>query len=58
MRRFTSRKFLMALATIVAEILIGLGYDVDVEKLMQLAAAIAGLYIIVEGVKDSIKKGD
>jgi hypothetical protein len=48
----------MALATIVAEILIGLGYDVDVEKLMQLAAAIAGLYIIVEGVKDSIKKGD
>jgi hypothetical protein len=43
-------------ATIIAEILIGIGYGVDKDLLIQLATAIAGLYVIVEGVVDSVRK--
>ncbi|KKL22896.1 hypothetical protein LCGC14_2430790 [marine sediment metagenome] len=55
-KKFLSRKFLLALGAIVAEILIGIGYDVDPKLIAQLAVGIAGLYIIVEGMIDAIKK--
>tara|TARA_Y100000034_G_C6728953_1_gene322865 strand:- start:339 stop:518 length:180 start_codon:yes stop_codon:yes gene_type:complete len=54
--RWLSRKFLIVVATIIAEILIGIGYGVDKDLLIQLATAIAGLYVIVEGVVDSVRK--
>lgn len=54
--RWLSRKFLVMVATIVAEILIGLGYNIDPELLIQLAVGIAGLYVIVEGIIDATHK--
>jgi len=57
-KKFLSRKFLLAVGAIVAEILIGIGYNIDPELIAQLAVAIAGLYVIVEGVIDAIKKPD
>ena len=54
--RWLSRKFLVMVATIVAEVLIGLGYNIDPELLIQLAVGIAGLYVIVEGLVDAVNK--
>ncbi len=55
-KKFLSRKFLIALGAIVAEILIGIGYNVDPELIAQLAGGIAGIYILVEGLIDAVKK--
>ena len=55
-KKFLSRKFLLALGAIVAEILLGIGYNVDPETIAQLASAIAGIYILVEGMIDAINK--
>lgn len=55
-KKFLSRKFLLALGVIVTEILVGIGYDIDPEVIAQLAVALAGLYILVEGMIDAFKK--
>lgn len=55
-KKFLSRKFLLALGAIVAEILIGIGCDIDPELIAQLAVGIAGLYIVIEGLIDAVKK--
>ncbi len=54
--RWLSRKFLVMVATIVAEVLIGLGYNIDPELVIKLAVGIAGLWVVVEGVIDVVKK--
>ena len=56
MKKYLSRKFLMAVGAIVANILIGLGYNVDPLVVAQIAGAIAAIYIIVEGVIDAVNK--
>ena len=56
MKKYLSRKFLMAVGAIVTNILIGLGYNVDPLVIGQIAGAIAAVYIIVEGVIDAINK--
>lgn len=54
--RWLSRKFLVMVATIVAEVLIGIGYNINPELLIQLAVGIAGLWVLIEGVIDAVHK--
>ena len=55
-RKFLSRKFLMAVAAVVADILIGIGYNVDPALIAQIAGGIAVIYIAVEGTIDAVNK--
>jgi len=48
--RFTSRKFLVALATVVAIAFPGLGLDEEA-----LVALVAGVYILAQGLVDAKK---
>ena len=54
--KWLSRKFLMALGAIIANILIGIGYNVDPEVIIQIAGGIAGLWILIEGLIDALNK--
>jgi len=56
LKKFLSRKFLLALGAIVVDIAIGLGYNVDPEVIAQVAGAIAGFYILIEGMVDAFRK--
>ena len=55
--KFLSRKFLLALGAITADILIGLGYNVDPEMIAIIAGAIATIYMAIEGAVDISNKG-
>jgi len=54
--KFLSRKFLLAVGAILADILIGLGYNVDPALIAEIAGAIAVIYVAVEGTIDAVKK--
>lgn len=54
--RWLSRKFLTMVAVLIADIAIGLGYNVDPEVIVEIGAGIAGLWILIEGVIDGLKK--
>ena len=54
-RKFFSRKFLIALGAIAADIAIGLGYNVDPEVITKIAASIAALYLLIEGALDALR---
>jgi len=55
--KWLSRKFLTMVAAVIADVAIGLGFNVDPATVIQIAAAIAGLWILVEGVIDGVNKG-
>ncbi len=57
-RKFFSRKFLVMVATIAADIAIGLGYDVDLEVVLAIAGGIAAIYIAIEGAIDHKAVGE
>ena len=52
--KFLSRKFLMAVAAIIIDIVVGLEMDVDPEVITGIAGAIAIIYASIEGVLDSL----
>jgi hypothetical protein len=58
MKKFLSRKFLVAIATGISSILIATGNMPNEAKPLVIAVAggIAGLYIAVEGLIDLLKK--
>ena len=53
--KWTSRKFWMAVVTIIITIVTGLGYKVDVEALAPIIGAEGALYIIIEGIIDAVR---
>lgn len=55
--KYLSRKFLLAVGAIIVDIAIGLGHNLDPALVAQIAGAIAGIYVIVEGTIDAVKKG-
>lgn len=54
--KWMSRKFLMAVAAIVVDIVVGLGCDVDPEVIVGIAGGIASFWVLVEGVIDVKRK--
>lgn len=51
--KFLSRKFLMAVAALIVDIAVGLGYNLDPVLISAIAGAIATIYIAVEGMVDA-----
>lgn len=56
--RWTSRKLLMAVGTIIVTIAVGLGYDVDPKWIVLLTTSESVLWMVIEGILDAIKKTD
>lgn len=54
--KWKSRKFLLAIGTIIVTIAVGLGYDLDKEYIILLTSGESALWIIVEGVIDAIDR--
>lgn len=54
--RWTSRKFLLAVGTIIVTIAIGLGYNLDPKWIVLLTTSESALWIVIEGILDAIKK--
>ena len=54
--KLQSRKFWMAIAGVITSLAVCLGNDVDPETTASIAAGLFGLYIIIEGVIDTVKK--
>lgn len=54
--RWTSRKFLMAVGTIIVTIAVGLGYKLDPKWIVLLTTSESVLWIVIEGILDAIKK--
>ena len=52
--KWQSRKFWMAIITILITLAIGLGYEVDMEVLAPVIGAEGALYIVIEGIIDAI----
>ena len=53
--KWASRKFWMAIITIIITLAIGLGYQVDMEALAPIIGAEGALYIVIEGIIDAIR---
>ena len=53
-QRFLSRKFLMAVAALVIDIAVGLGYNLDPLLVAAIAGAIATIYMAIEGILDGL----
>jgi len=58
LNNFFSRKFLVTIGTIAINILIGKGIinTTDADTILKFCDAIAGLYVLTEGVLDIIKR--
>ena len=54
MQKLKSRKFWIAVVTIAITLAVGLGYQVDVEKLAPIIGAEGALYIVIEGIIDAV----
>ena len=52
--KWTSRKFLMAVVTILITLAIGLGYEVNMEILAPVIGAEGAIYIVIEGIIDAV----
>lgn len=51
--KLRSRKFLALIAGVVADLALGLGYDVDPEIVISVLAGLVVAYQIVEGIIDA-----
>ena len=56
--KWTSRKFWMAIGTIIVTIAIGCGYELDPKLIVILTSAESALWIIIEGILDIRKGGE
>jgi len=56
--KWTSRKFWMAVGTIIVTLAVGCGYKLDPALIAILTTAESALWIIIEGIIDAIKKGE
>lgn len=54
--KWTSRKFWMAVGTIIVTILVGIGYEVDPKLIVLLTTSESALWIIIEGIIDMLQK--
>lgn len=54
--KWLSRKFLVAIGTIVVTLAIGFGYKLDPALIAILTASESALWLIIEGVIDAINK--
>ncbi len=54
--KLKSRKFWMAIAGVITSLALCLGNDVDPEATAAIASGLFAIYIIVEGVIDTVKK--
>jgi hypothetical protein len=50
-----SKEFLLSLAAIITDIVVGIGYNLDPAVITGIAGAIAAIYAIVQGVLESVK---
>ena len=57
MNKLTSRKFWVAVGTIIVTIILGLGYELDPKLVALLTASESALWIVVEGIIDAIAAG-
>ena len=53
--KWQSRKFWMAVVTILITLAIGLGYEVNMEILAPVIGAEGALYIVIEGIIDAVR---
>jgi len=53
--KWKSRKFWMAIGTIVVTIAVGFGYQLDPKLIALLTASESALWIIIEGVIDAVR---
>jgi len=56
--KFLSRKFLALVATLIADVAIGFGLELDPEVIVGVFAGIAAIYIAVEGWIDKAALGE
>lgn len=56
MHRWSSRKFLMAVGTIIVTLVVGFGYELDPKLIAMLVTSESALWIVVEGLVDAFKK--
>jgi len=54
--KWTSRKFWMAVGTIIVTLAVGLGFDLDPELIVLLTTGESALWIVIEGIIDAIKR--
>ncbi|GAH59946.1 unnamed protein product [marine sediment metagenome] len=54
--KWKSRKFWMAIGTIVVTIAVGCGYKLDPKLIVILTSSESALWIVIEGILDAIKK--
>lgn len=54
--KWTSRKFWMAIGTIIVTIAVGCGYKLDPALIAILTTSESALWIIIEGIIDAVKK--
>jgi len=57
MDKLTSRKFWVAVGTIIVTIILGLGYELDPKLVALLTTSESALWIVVEGIIDAIAAG-
>ena len=57
MNKLTSRKFWVAVGTIIVTIILGLGYELDPKLVALLTTSESALWIVVEGIIDAIAAG-
>ena len=57
MHRWTSRKFLMAVGTIIVTLAVGFGYELDPQLIAMLTVGESALWIVIEGLLDMFKRG-
>ena len=57
MGKLTSRKFWVAIGTIIVTIILGLGYELDPKLIALLTTSESALWIVVEGIIDAIRAG-
>lgn len=55
--KWKSRKFWMAIGTIMVTLAMGMGYELDPALIVILTTSESVLWIIIEGIIDARKKG-